>query len=337
MKSPIPKNEKERLRALLEYEILDTPDESEYDDFTLLASEICDTPIALISLVDEDRQWFKSRIGINVRETPRDVAFCAHTIMPDADMPFIVRDATEDERFCDNPLVLEDPKIRFYAAAPLVTPGNHSLGTLCVLDRRPRQLSDRQLKSLEALARQLTTRLELRRTARLLKKANEDLHHLSLTDELTGLYNRRGFLVHAEQQLKLFYARQIPVDLWLLIADMDGLKQINDTYGHQEGSLAIIKMAEILSNNFRDTDILARLGGDEFAGMIINAQENAYNIMTSRLERRLEEYNATSGKPYRLSFSYGLILIDSSAGLTMDELIEIADRKMYEQKRAKRG
>lgn len=336
VKFPIPKNEKERLQALREYEILDTPEELEYDDFTLLASEICDTPIALISLVDEARQWFKSKVGLDVRETPRDLAFCAHAIMPDAPSPFVVRDALEDEKFQDNPLVTGEPNIRFYAGAPLVTPDNHSLGTLCVIDRKPRQLDERQLKSLNALARQLTTRLELRRTTRLLKSANEDLRQLSLTDDLTGLYNRRGFFVHAEQQLKLFYARQIPVDLWLMIGDMDGLKQINDTYGHQEGSLAIAETAKILDQNFRDTDIIARLGGDEFAGMIINAQVNAYDIMFSRLKRNLQKHNEQSKKPYELSLSFDLILIDSAAKLPMDKLIEIADAKMYEQKRGKR-
>lgn len=336
MKPPIPTDEAARLRALQRYEILDTPEEQEYDDFTLLASEICDAPIALISLIDEDRQWFKSKIGFRPRETARDLSFCAHAILPDAPAPFVIEDTLKDTRFSANPLVTGDPHIRFYAGAPLITPDNFSIGTLCVIDRTPRDLGENQLKALQALARQVTMRLELRRTTNLLQAANEELRRLSLTDDLTGLLNRRGFLVHAEQQLKLFYARQIPLDLWILMADMDRLKQINDTHGHPEGSEAIAKTAEILKQTFRDTDILARLGGDEFAGIIINAHEKAYQIMFDRLQNNLKSYNAESGKPYKLALSFDLILIDSSARLPMEQLMEMADAKMYERKKGKK-
>jgi GAF domain-containing protein len=207
MKAPIPTDENARLRALHRYEILDTPNEREYDDITFLASQICGAPIALISLVDEKRQWIKSRIGLEIEESPRDVAFCAHAISSGESQPLIINDALSDKRFVANPLVTGDPHIRFYAGAPLVTPDKHSIGTLCVIDREPRQLTEKQLQALQALARQVTTKLELRRTTALLRAANEDLRNLSLTDEVTGLYNRRGFYFHAEQQFKLFRKR----------------------------------------------------------------------------------------------------------------------------------
>ena len=138
MTAPISPTERKRLKVLWEYEVLDTIPEEVFDDLTELAARICEAPIALISLVDEKRQWFKSKIGLTINETSRDVSFCAHAINQ-TDL-FIVPDATRDTRFAQNPLVTSDPKIRFYAGAPLITPDGHALGTLCVIDKVPREL-----------------------------------------------------------------------------------------------------------------------------------------------------------------------------------------------------
>lgn len=336
MKQLISHDEEERLKALNRYDILDVIDERKYDDFTLLASEICDVPISGISLVGEDRQWYIARMGLDIREIPREISFCSHAIMPGAPSPFVITDTLEDERFADNPLVVGDPNLRFYAGAQLITPDNFMIGTLCVLDRQPRQLRESQLDALNALARQVMIDLELRRTTDLLRTANEELRTLSLTDELTGLHNRRGFFLHAERQLQLFYTRKIPLDLWLLMGDMDSLKHINDTYGHHEGSLAIAKIGEIIKKSFRDTDIIGRLGGDEFGGMIINANPDAGQLMSDRLKRNLQKYNDHSDKPFDLSASFGLVLIDSLERLPLDKLLEKADLLMYRQKLGKR-
>src|SRR5688500_8172142 len=169
MRAALPANEDARLEALRDLEILDTPPEPEYDDLALIASQICATPISMISLIDRDRQWFKSRVGMEPQETSRDVAFCAHAILQ-RDL-FIVADASEDPRFAANPLVTADPKIRFYAGAPLRTPDGQALGTLCVMDRTARELSPDQENALRALSRQVEAQLELRR--RLLRERRD--------------------------------------------------------------------------------------------------------------------------------------------------------------------
>lgn len=165
----IPDNEIERLKDLESYEILDTLPEMDFDDFTKIASYICETPIALISLVDETRQWFKSKHGLDAPETPREVAFCSHAILEDE--VFVIPDSFEDERFHDNPLATGAPDVRFYAGAQLRTPSGNKIGTLCVIDNKPRVIGEKQINALEALARQVVNQLELR----LSKKSAESL------------------------------------------------------------------------------------------------------------------------------------------------------------------
>ena len=174
MKKPeIPLNEPERLAALQRYDILDTLPEQEFDDLTQLAAAISGSVIALISLVDEDRQWFKSRFGLEATETPRDISFCGHVVMNEETL--IVADATQDDRFADNPLVAGELGIRFYVGTPLVTSDNYVLGTLCVIDRYPRTLTPEQLLQLESLSRLVMSQLELRLADVKLTKTNQQL------------------------------------------------------------------------------------------------------------------------------------------------------------------
>ena len=225
MKAPLPSSEAARLETLHRYAILDTLPEQEFDDLTRLAALICGTPIALVSLVDADRQWFKSRVGIEAAETPREVAFCAHAILqPDV---LVVPDALEDERFRSNPLVLGEPNVRFYAGAPLLTQEGHALGTLCVVDRVPRDLSPEQREALRALSRLVVTQFELRR---------------SVSDLSQAMQARR----RAEIELDELFT--LSLDL-VCIAGFDGyFKRINPAWEKVLG----IPTEELLSRPFLD-------------------------------------------------------------------------------------
>jgi two-component system, NtrC family, sensor kinase len=188
---PTPTNEVARLAALQKYAILDSEPEQAFDDLTLLASHICRTPIALISLVDENRQWFKSKMGLSLSETSRDVAFCSTAILQ-TDV-FVVPDTLQDERFRNNPLVVSEPSIRFYAGAPLITEEGHALGTLCVIDRTPREFSTDQKEVLKALSRLVLAQLEFRRNLMLLKEA--------LNDRTKEEHERQRELVEVQETL----------------------------------------------------------------------------------------------------------------------------------------
>lgn len=205
-----PANEAERIQKLLDYRVLDTSPETAYDDITRLAAYICGTPTSLVSLVDISRQWFKSSVGLDAVETPRDLAFCAHAILrPEA---LVIPDAQADERFANNPLVTGAPYIRFYAGAPLITSEGYGMGTLCVIDYVSKQLTVEQIQSLEALARQVVSQLEMRLSvqrieAEMVKKEEAQAAlqqiNLSLKERTETVCQRNQQLEQALQQLRL--------------------------------------------------------------------------------------------------------------------------------------
>lgn len=204
MKSaPRTPDEESRLEALREYGILDTLPESDYDSITHLASAIAKVPISLISLIDDERQWFKSHKGLEATETPREYAFCAHAIM-DPDKVFKVEDARLDDRFADNPLVTGDPCVIFYTGVPLVNPEGHALGTLCVIDNSPRKLNDEQIDGLRILGRQVVQLLELRKKTRQLEQQNARLRKFTenVADDLQSPMRRIGLF--AETLLSVY-------------------------------------------------------------------------------------------------------------------------------------
>jgi GAF domain-containing protein len=194
MVAPI-RNEKQRLKVLWQYDVLDTVPEEVFDDLTELAARICEAPIAMITLVDEKRQWFKAKVGVTVTETSRDISFCSRAI-EQSDL-YIIPDAAADERFAENPLVISDPKIRFYAGAPLITPDGYALGTLCVIDKVPRELRPEQKQALRVLARHIMSQLELRRHAGALTRAHKERDQIK-----TDLAKAQSEIARLRRELK---------------------------------------------------------------------------------------------------------------------------------------
>jgi len=240
MTAPLPTDEAQRLESLRRYHVLDTPPEQSFDNLTLLAARICQTPIALVSLVDESRRWFKSRIGVSEAETPRETAFCAHAILQ-KDKMLQVCDAQSDLRFADNPLVRTDPRVRFYAGVPLVTPDGHALGTLCVMDRVPRSLGAEQLSALRVLSQHVLIQLELRRQVRELGTEAAKLRRaetlLSLQfDELTS---KKADMAEDITERKLTQQRQRMFLQELLAEREKERKRISCILHHDVGSLAV--------------------------------------------------------------------------------------------------
>lgn len=274
MKAELPSNEAARIETLHNFRILDTLPEDSYDDITLLASEICGTPVAAVSLIDRTRQWFKSKVGLTIPETARDDAFCAHAILqPDIT---VISDARADERFSDNPFVTGDPWIRFYAGAPLVTPNGEALGTLCVIDQVQRTLTEQQINALRTLSQLVMAQLELRRHIKLqeqnrrmlkdyqdkLERTNALLHKLSVTDDVTGFKNTRFLHQHLDQCLRPTSAEL--EKLTLVFFDMDNFKQVVDKHGHLLGAKVLKEVAEVVHSQLDTEDRIVRYGGDEY-------------------------------------------------------------------------
>ncbi|NJD11500.1 MAG: sensor domain-containing diguanylate cyclase [Gemmatimonadetes bacterium] len=341
--APLPPNEAERIQALREFGILDTLEEQAFDDITRLASFICETPIAVISLVDSERQWFKARQGLAARETPREQAFCAHAILR-PDQVLVVNDAAADPRFEDNPLVTDDPGIRFYAGAPLVTAAGLAMGALCVIDRQPRELAADRLEALRALARQVIAQLELRRVVgqlaqsrrqleeyqRELEDANLVLQAQSTTDALTGVRNRRAFDEALQEELAR--AERHATAVSLLMIDVDEFKAYNDEFGHVAGDEALQDVARILTAYTRPFDVVARYGGEEFAVILPNARVEAALRTGERLRRAV----AAAGWSQRaLTISVGAGTVEGAAPASA--LIAAADGALYRAKREGRN
>ncbi|MBW4472277.1 MAG: sensor domain-containing diguanylate cyclase [Stenomitos rutilans HA7619-LM2] len=309
-----PENEAARLQTLRALHLLDTPPEERFDRLTRLAKRLFGVPIALVSLVDMNRQWFKSCQGLAVSETPRDVSFCGHAIL--GDTPFIVPDTLLDDRFHDNPLVLSEPCIRFYAGVPLRVHGS-KLGTLCLIDRDPRMMSQEDqalLLDLGHLAEQELAAVQL-----------------ATIDDLTMLSNRRGFLALGCHTLQLCQRWQQPATL--LLFDLNDFKAINDSYGHSEGDRALVTFSQLLKDTFRESDVIGRLGGDEFVVLLSQTDAIASAQSLRRFDQALAEKNRAA-RGYTLAYSVGLATADPQQPQLLDDLLQAADVRMYAHKRA---
>ncbi len=318
-RAPIPLNEAMRLKALHNYEILDSVCEQNFDDITRLAARLCDCPMALISLVDSDRQWFKAKVGLEVSETHRDLSFCAHAIL-DASQPLIVTDATQDCRFSDNDLVVGPPGIRFYAGIPLITKQGFPLGTLCVIDTKPRAIDTYQLDALRVLAQSIVTSLDLRQTMRAVGT-------LALSDQLTGLPNRTAYLSLMSKSIERQKRDGHPFGI--VYIDLDGMKRVNDQEGHAAGDQLLVVAAKAIAKAVRGEDSVARLGGDEFACLVNVATLSALAKICERIRLSIKDDMLING--FSATASLGGALFAQPA---KDEshAIAVADALMYAAK-----
>lgn len=307
---PIPADELQRLRDLERYGVIDSPSDEHFERIVELASLIFATPIAAISLVEKDRQWFLCNLGLEASETPRDQAFCAHAIAGDGVL--VVPDAREDVRFRANPLVTDAPHIRFYAGAPLHSPEGHNLGTLCVIDREPRRISEVQRRQLLLLSEMVMHEIALRRQARLCP--------------VTGLPIRHTFLTIGGHEVQR--ARQQGIPLSLLCIDIDNLRQVNNRWGHGAGDQLLRDLVSLLASQLREQDFLARLGDGEFALLLVGMEEGDALVLAEHLRQAVAELPGVYNRfDFALHISGGLTgLAPGDRGI--EDLLRRADQAL---------
>jgi diguanylate cyclase (GGDEF)-like protein len=311
----VPPDDANRVRALRSLQVLDTAPEERFDRIARLARALFGAPMVGVNLVDAERVWSKARIGLPAAETPRDTSFCSHVVHGAATL--VVEDALRDPRFRDNPQVIGEPRVRFYAGHPIHAMG-HLVGSLCVADSQPREFSAAERSHLADL-----TALVERELAGA---------ELATTDSLTGLLNRRGFELVAQQCLN--HVEREREAACVLVIDLDGFKQINDTLGHDQGDEALRQFAHCLTQTFRVSDVVARLGGDEFVALLSAAGLGDIPPALARLNRHVDLSNARPGVRYQLRFSAGSSVVVSPGAVGLREALQHADRQTYEHKRA---
>lgn len=324
-----------RLAALVEYHILDTPQDPLFDEIVELAAIICQAPIAAINFVDRNRQWFKAIKGLSVCETPRNISICAHAILQPG--LFVVSDTTQDERFTCNPLVTGEPFVRFYAGALLKSHDGHPLGTLCVLDEKPRELNDQQRFALQALANQVMAHMELMRSHREQKRlitelenARREMASLAATDVLTGLLNRRALERRLRNTLASIKRGASPAAIVMI--DIDNFKHINDNYGHPVGDRVIKRFAQRCRSIIRQADVLARWGGEEFMLLMPHTSVDEAYQAANRLRDKLarQPLVADIAKPLYVTASMGICSLKEANSL--QERLHVVDQLLYQAK-----
>lgn len=307
------KLEKKRLDALHKLDILDTPKEDRFDRLTRLSKRLFDVPISFISLIDCQRQWFKSTQGIETNETSREISFCSRAI--EGEEVYIIPDTRESVIFANNPLVTGSPGIQFYAGAIIRNMDGQKIGTLCIADTKPRNMSKVDIKLLEDLA--LMAEREL---------ISEKLINL---DYLTGLLNRQAFESRAKDVLNIAWHQKLSVSL--LFFDINNFKTINDNYGHMEGDNALVDFSLCLAESCRESDLIARFGGDEFIVLLLDTNSHSVLKMIQRFTEGLREKSQKN--KFEITFSVGVSTQrDDNQPLDLNSLIEEADQDMYIQK-----
>jgi len=307
-----------RLAALHRYQVLDTPPEAPFEKITRIVQSVLGVPISAVSLVDADRQWFKSQQGLDCQETHRDVSFCAHTIKTRE--PMVVEDALADPRFADNALVRGAPFIRSYAGVPLNTPDGYNLGSLCAIDTRPRTFAPDQIALLKNFADLVIAELELRL--------------LADRDGLTGALTRRAFVSEAEKEIER--SRRYGRPASLILFDLDHFKAINDTHGHAAGDEVLSAVGACCGRYKRPSDAFGRIGGEEFA-LVLPETDGAGALQTAERLRGLIAGLVPADDPHlKVTASFGIAQL-SPSHRNPAAWIAAADAALYAAKRSGRN
>ncbi len=307
-----------RLAALDRYGILDTQPEAQFDKITALIRAVLDVPMAAVTLISSDRQWLKSRQGIPVTETPRDVSFCTHTIQTRE--PMVVSDATVHPLFADNPGVTGAPFVRSYLGIPLSSPDGYNVGALCAVDIKPRQFDASQIQIMANLAALVMDEMELRLIAQ--------------TDFLTGALTRRAFLAELDRAWARFARQSEPSAVLLL--DIDRFKQINDTLGHAAGDSVLAAVANCCCDQIRAGDAFGRIGGEEFAILLGNVNPDEAATTAERFRSSIASLKIVSSPALQVTASIGVASLTTDIAST-DAWLARADAAMYAAKQTGRN
>ncbi len=333
MEAAKPENEAERLAILRKLGVLDTALEERFERITRMVCRTLNVPIAAISLVDQNRQWFKSIQGLSVSETPRSSAFCAHTILDAGTL--VVPDALHDNRFIDNPLVNDDPNIRFYAGSPLIIQDGIHLGSLCAIDRKPRTIEPDEVEFLEDLARMVCVEFQ----TLVLSKSNQELlaelkqaELAALVDPLSRLWNRAGGQELLQREWKAAQRKSAPISIAML--DIDHFKKVNDSLGHDVGDQVIRQVSRNTLASIRPRDVVARWGGEEFLIIFSECGSNDLPQALERVRTGISSQSITcNGKKLNVTASLGAASVVPTAETGPSDLIKLADLALYEAKK----
>lgn len=334
---PIPVDEEERLQTLHDLNILDTPAEECFECITRITKSLFNVPIVAITLIDENRQWFKSNQGLNSCETNRETSFCAHAILQD-DI-FKVLDPLKDPRFADNPFVTGPPYIRFYAGYPVKAKNGKKLGTLCIIDNKPRQFSEDELSRLKDMAELVEAEIHKHVISFSQKKLISELNEAkraSLIDPLTQLWNREGLMRILIYQLA--YSDEHNRYFGVAIADIDHFKKINDQYGHNVGDEVLRNVSRQLLQNCRQEDAVGRWGGEEFLIVIDTQEEKTLLEILERFRKGIEEVSIEVNEvKVSVTVTIGAARFDPQSKMSLLNLIELADKALYQGKESGRN
>jgi diguanylate cyclase (GGDEF)-like protein len=312
-------DEEGRLRTLRRYALLDSNDEKQFETIIELVQEIVRVPICAVSLVDNDRQWFKARRGLSACETSRNISFCTHTIeTPDH---FMIANAGNHPLTKANPLVTGEPNIQSYLGVPLTSPDGYNIGALCVIDTKPREFGFDEIAILKKFAHLLVELFELRQIAAI--------------DSLTGALSRGAWTARALMEIGRAGRYTRPVSL--LIFDIDNFKQVNDRFGHSSGDYAIIKLARIAMEGLRQSDIFGRYGGEEFVLLMPETESQGALVVAERIRRAFAAFPATTDNDEMIECTISVGIAQRTIDEPLDALLNRADRALYQAKREGRN